>query len=272
MDLCYRGRTDLAERFLRRYAGESDDFHLYSVVDYFSSYRAAVRAKVAAIAAGESELPETQRRAANESAARHFALAVDTLGASRAGALVLMTGIVGTGKSTAANAIAEALDAAVVVSSDRVRKHLAGRSASDHRGDRADDSLYSEGLTRRVYSGLLERAEPVTGSGRVVVLDATFSRGDHRMQAFEFARARGLPFLIAETRSSQAGTLQRLEDRERRAEDPSDAGPDFYPESVLAFSPVEVPADGVHIVVDTESSSWKEDLQARVLDWRQGAV
>ena len=272
MDLRYRGHADLAERFLRRYASESDDFHLYCVVDYFSSYRAAVRAKVAAIAAGESELPETQRRAARESARRHFDLASDALGAPRRAAVILMTGIVGTGKSTAANAIAEGLDAAVVVASDRVRKHLAGIAASDHGGAEVDAGIYSQEFTQRVYTGLLERSEPVTNSGRVVVLDATFSSQDHRAQAVEFARARGLPVLIVETRSSRGRTIQRLEDRARDANDPSDAGPEFHAASVARFVPVEKPAEGDHIVVDTESPSWKRDLQARVRDWRRVAL
>jgi hypothetical protein len=269
MDLRYRGHADLAERFLRRYASESDDFHLYCVVDYFSSYRAAVRAKVAAIAAGESELPETQRRAARESARRHFDLASDALGASRRAAVILMAGIVGTGKSTAANAIAEVLDAAVVVSSDRVRKHLAGIAASDHGGSGVDGGIYSPEFTQRVYTGLLERSEPVADSGRVVVLDATFSRRDDRARAVEFARARGLPVLIVETRSSRVRTIQRLEERARDAKDPSDAGPEFHAASAARFAPIEKPAAGDHIVVDTEWPSWRRDLQARVRDWRR---
>lgn len=268
MDLRYRGHTDLAERFLRRYASESDDFHLYSVVDYFLSYRAAVRAKVAAIAAGESELPEAQRRAARESASRHLDLASDALGTRRSGAVVLMTGIVGTGKSTAANVIAEGVDSTVVLSSDRVRKHLAGLAASDHGGAGVDSGIYSPEFTKRVYSGLLERSEPVADSGRVVVLDATFSRRDHRALAVEFARSRGLPVLIVETRSSRARTIQRLEDRARTAADPSDAGSDFYAESVARFAPVEEPAEGALIVVDTESPSWRHGLQERVRAWR----
>ena len=269
MDLRYRGRADLAERFLRRYASESDDFHLYSVVDYFSSYRAAVRAKVAAIAAGERELPEPQRHAARESAGRHVELANDVLGAPRSGAVVLMTGIVGTGKSTAANAIAEGLDATVIVSSDRVRKHLAGLAASDRGGAGVDKGIYSQELTQRVYTGLLERCEPVTDSGRVVVLDATFSRRDHRDRAVGFARSRGLPVLIVESRSSPARTIQRLEDRARGAEDPSDAGPDFHAESVAGFAQVEESEEAAHIVVDTELPSWRDDLQARVRSWRR---
>src|SRR5262249_46012030 len=54
MDLRYRGASSLAGRFLRSYARESDDFDLYSVVDYFLSYRAGVRAKVAALAARDA--------------------------------------------------------------------------------------------------------------------------------------------------------------------------------------------------------------------------
>ena len=56
MDLEYRGAPDLAARFLRRYAEQRDDFDLYAVVDFFISYRAAVRAKVAALAAKEREI------------------------------------------------------------------------------------------------------------------------------------------------------------------------------------------------------------------------
>ncbi|MDX1650635.1 MAG: hypothetical protein R3263_12355, partial [Myxococcota bacterium] len=63
MDLAYRERGDLAARFLRSYAARSDDYGLFEVVDLFAAYRAAVRAKVAALAAGEEEVEPAQRRA-----------------------------------------------------------------------------------------------------------------------------------------------------------------------------------------------------------------
>ena len=267
MDLCYRRLGDLAEQFLRRYATESDDFHLYSVVDYFLSYRAAVRSKVAAIAAVETELPEAQRRRARESATKHLDLASDALATRPRGAVVIMTGVVGTGKSTAADAVAEGLATAVVVSSDRVRKHLAGLAPSDHVAAAVSAGMYTEEHTREVYAGLLERAQPVTNSGRVVVLDATFSRRDDRALAVEFARLRGLPVLIVETRCSRAGTLRRLADRTRLATDPSDAGPDFYTESVARFAPVDEAGPWTHLVVDTEARGWRQFLQGRVYEW-----
>ena len=81
MDLRYRGANPLAERFLRTYARESDDFDLYAVVDYFIAYRAGVRAKVAALAARDDAIPADQRERAVQSAVRHVALAAEALAA-----------------------------------------------------------------------------------------------------------------------------------------------------------------------------------------------
>lgn len=271
MDLRYRGRSDLAERLLRRYATGTDDFHLYAVVDYFLSYRAAVRAKVAAIAAGESELPADQRRAARDSASRHLDLASEAFTSGGRGAVVMMTGVVGTGKSTAADVVADGLGTAAVIASDRVRKHLAGLSASARTGAAVDEGMYSKAFTQRVYDGMLERAARVAASGRAVVLDATFSRPEQREAVAEFARGRGLPLCVVETRGAEERVLQRLAERERGALDPSDAGPSFYAESVARFAPVQDVGYGTHLVVDTDGPAWRIDLTRRVRAWRDHA-
>ena len=268
MDLTYRGHPDLADRFLRRYAAHSDDFHLYSILDYYLSYRAAVRAKVAAIAAVEVEIPDSQRRAARASAGRHLDLASAAMFRSKNGAVVAMAGVVGTGKSSAAQEVADSLGG-VVISSDPIRKRLAGLDPLD-RGDAALDSgMYADEVTQRVYRGLLERARSVVHSGRVAVLDATFSRSEQRARAAAFASEHDVPFLILETRCNEALVLKRLEERARRALDPSDAGPGFYPESVKRFAPVRREADYEHIVVDTAALSWRDDLHTRVGTWRR---
>jgi aminoglycoside phosphotransferase family enzyme len=67
MDLRYRNQQVLADRFLRTYASERDDFDLYSVVDYFIAYRAPVRAKVAAITSVDSSINSGQRTRARSS-------------------------------------------------------------------------------------------------------------------------------------------------------------------------------------------------------------
>ena len=266
MDLRYRGHIDLADRFLRRYAADADDFHLYSVVDYFISYRAAVRAKVAAIAAVEAEVTDAQRRAARASASRHLDLASDALFSRGHAAVVAMAGVVGTGKSTAAQAVADGLDGTAVISSDRIRKRLAGLDPLDRTDAAVDTGIYSADVTQRVYRGLLDRAESVVGSGRVAVLDATFSSPDQRALAAAFARAHGVPFLIVETRCRETCVRQRVDERERRGRDVSDAGSAFYAMSVSRHVPVRE-QEGDHLVVDTESPSWQLDLGKQVQTW-----
>ena len=142
MDLRYRDQQALADRFLRAYASERDDFGLYGVVDYFTAYRALVRAKVAAITSVDATVDAGQRSRAAASAGRHLELAGEVMKNRLPGSLVLVGGVVGTGKSTVAEALAEQLGG-VVISSDRVRKQLAGLPASSRVHASFDEGLYA---------------------------------------------------------------------------------------------------------------------------------
>ena len=265
MDLRYRGATALAERFLRVYAREADDFDLYSVVDYFTSYRAAVRAKVASIAAADAGIDPAQRARASESACRHLDLAVQMLGERGAGLLVLVGGIVGTGKSTAAAELAEA-SGAVAIASDRVRKRLGGLAPTARAGGGIDEGLYDPAHGERVYAGLLERAAPVLDSGRIALLDATWSRAADRERALRFARERRARALFIETRCAASVAQERLARREALGTDPSDAGPAFHARSAARFEPLaEWPAADLR-VVQTDRDDWRVALHAIAAD------
>jgi hypothetical protein len=260
MDLRYRGATAKAERFLRSYARESDDFDLYGVVDFFASYRASVRAKVASIAASDAGIDAAQRERAAESARRHLDLALQMLAPRGSGVLVLVGGIVGTGKSTAAAELAEAL-AGVVIASDRVRKHEAGLAPTQRAGSGLDSGLYDPARREQVYAGLLERAAPVLASGRSALLDATWSRAADRERARAFAHAHGVRAFFVETRCSRSVALERLARRRAAASDASDAGPEFHARSVARFEPLrEWPAADLR-VVGTDREDWKRELR-----------
>ncbi len=258
MDLHYRGRRRFAERFLRRYAACSDDFDLYGVLAYFVCYRAAVRAKVAAFAAGDPEMESAQREAAAKSAGRHLALADRALVPPGPGALVLMSGIVGTGKSSVAEVLADELGG-VVIASDRVRKRMAGLAPTE----RGPAELYSEARTRAVYAGLLERARPVLESGRVALLDATFDRAERRRDALRWAREREIPGHVVETRCAERRVLERLARRATKRQDPSDAGPALYRQKAAAYEAVREVPRGAHWVVQTDATDWR--ARARTL-------
>ena len=64
---------------------------------------------------------------------------------------------------------------------------------------------------------------------------------------------------------------QRLEDRVRHGRDVSDAGPAFYAASVSRYVPVQA-EEGDHLVVDTESPSWRLDLRKQVQAWYRRSV
>src|SRR5690606_12496189 len=148
-----------------------------------------------------------QRAAAAASARRHLALAARALAPPGPGALVVMTGLVGSGKSSAAETLADAADGAVIAS-DRVRKALAGLAPTARDG--AALGLYEHAAKERVYEALLARAAPVVASGRVAILDATYARERHRAAACAWARAHGVPVTIVEVRCARATALERL--------------------------------------------------------------
>ena len=74
MDLAWHGRVDLAERFLARYARMANDYDLYSVVDFYESYRAFVRGKVAILLAADQDASALSRERAQREARRYFML------------------------------------------------------------------------------------------------------------------------------------------------------------------------------------------------------
>jgi len=259
MDLSYRGHPELASRFLRRYAQAADDFDLFAVVDYFQGYRAAVRAKVAAIAASEPEIDAAQRLRAAESARRHVEFAAQLLAPRAAGALVLVGGVVGSGKSTAAARLAEALDrtqGVALLSSDRVRKHMAGIDALERTVSGPDAGLYAPEAVARTYAGLLARAEPVLRSGRAAVLDATWSSREERARARALADSISAPVVFVEVRCDPSLLEGRLARRQQAGADPSDAGPERLAVSLTRFEPSE-PGEGLrHEVLHTDAPDW----------------
>jgi aminoglycoside phosphotransferase family enzyme/predicted kinase len=183
MDLEHHGRPDLAVGFVNHYARFAGDPAPASLRHHYVAYRAAVRARVAAMRAEQADPPEAG--AAREEAARLMRLAVRHL--QRAAVqLVLVGGLPGTGKSTVAAGIADELGMAVL-SSDRVRKELAGLDPDLSAPDDYREGLYSAAMTERVYTELLERAAALLARGESVVLDASWTSAGHRDRARELA-------------------------------------------------------------------------------------
>jgi aminoglycoside phosphotransferase family enzyme/predicted kinase len=254
MDLRYRKRADLAEFFLHAYARRADDYGLFGVVDFFSAYRALVRAKVAALAALQPSIAASQRAMARVSVENHLTLAESLLEGPASGALILLCGTVGSGKSTIARQLALS-GCGIPIASDRVRKALAGLPETARTAAGPDQGIYRPDQTERVYIGLLERATAIIEGGRTAILDASFSKRAQRDAARAWADGRGIPIRLIEVRCDPDIAGSRLRERERIGTDPSDAGPDFLPTSRARFeAPDEWPASDRQVIWSSRST------------------
>lgn len=247
MELDARGRPELAASFLADFARESSDYDLYGVVDFYLSYRAWVRGKVAGfLAADQSTDPEKARRKAQE-AARLFALArVYSEGRGERGPVLAVGGLIGAGKSTLAHALGRSLGVPVV-DSDRTRKALSGVSATT----RASGAAYTAAFTRRTYDELFRRADVVLRSGRGVILDASFRSRELRQRARDLAVRHGRRFRFVEAICDDATLRARLQAREAAGGSVSDATAELLERFRREFEPVTEFAAPAHVRVRT---------------------
>jgi hypothetical protein len=238
MDLAWHGRVDLAERFLALYARESNDYDLYPLVDFYESYRAFVRAKIAALVSKDEE------------ARRYFLLALASGRRSLVSPVVIaVSGLIASGKSTVAERIA-ALMSAPVVDADRTRKHLAGLAPETPAPEKPFEGIYAPDFSERVYGELLRRAGAVLDSRRPVVLDASFRTKALRRDVRELARGRGLPFYLVECRAPLDVLRERLKEREARTA-VSDGRLEILDDFARSWEEVDELPPPEHVVLDT---------------------
>lgn len=214
MDLRYRGAPELAAAFVHAYADASHDTDLRELLPTLCAYRAMVRAKVAMLAAAETELPPADRDGARHSAARHLLLAAAIAIETRGPWWLLLCGPPASGKSRLAAELA-ATPGWPHLATDVVRKELAGIAPTAHAGPKH----YSEAFSQRTYAELLARAAAHTRAGqRVVLLDGNFPTPAHRDEARAAAAAAGAKLLLLHVDVDAATAIARARNR---AEDPT---------------------------------------------------
>ena len=262
MDLEAQGRGDLGDELGGRYIAAAADETLGVLQPLHRAFRAFVRGKVESLGARAPEVPADLSATLEASAKRYFALAAEYPQRAVAPSLVVMTGVSGTGKSLISATLAGRAGAAFV-SSDTVRKELAGIDPHQPVDDALRSGLYAPEMSARTYEEMRRRAAVHLAAGRPVVLDATHSRAIDRGAAARVALDADIPFLIVETRLSDDAALTRIQRRMRDPYRTSDATPEVFHEQVRRFDPV-TSAEGASLALDASIPA--ADLAAEIAD------
>lgn len=252
MDLDYAKRPDLSRILEDAYVAASGDHDLLGVLDFYKCYRAYVRAKVHSLRLDQMLRQSSERDRAQQLAESYVALA-DTYARPSGPLLVITAGLMGTGKSQVARGLASALDADVL-STDIVRKELAGVSSTERHFLEWETGLYSPESLDETYEVIHERAVETLAKGRSVIMDASYRREVWRHDARRVAREAGVPFVAVERVCSPKLVRDRLESRLYRSDVSSDGRWEIYQQQAASFESVQEGSPHQHVIVDTAES------------------
>ncbi|PTQ81688.1 hypothetical protein C8R21_10866 [Nitrosospira multiformis] len=220
MDLLHRQRSELAYRFLNAYLEATGDYGGVPLLPFYLTYRAAVRAMVSAIRAGQSNLSKRDKAAALASCSSFLDLATACLAQQRP-ALIITHGLPGSGKTTFSQAALERLQA-IRIRSDVERKRLFGLAAlADSRSHTG--GIYHAEATARTYARLHDLARALLAAGFPVIVDAAFLKREEREHFRMLADELAAPFAIASLKASSEIMQSRIVKRQSESNDASEA-------------------------------------------------
>ena len=220
MDLKYRGRPDLASRWLNAYLECAGDHHAVPLLGFFEAYRAMIRAKVGLIRASQhpqSREADDERQAALD----YIRLARRSLDAKQ-GRIIITMGLSASGKSHLAHGLIEALPA-LRLRSDVERKRLFGLDPMDNSGAEVDGGIYTAEATRQTYQRLADLAGVIARAGHTVIVDATFLQRSTRDRFRRLAEDSHLGFTILQADAPLSVLESRIRQRQAEGSDPSEA-------------------------------------------------
>jgi uncharacterized protein len=220
MDLRDRNRLDLAGRFLSAYLESTGDYSGLQVLLFYVTYRAVVRAKIAALRMDQTTSPD-QRRDLSGECRTYLDLAVRGT-QSVAPTVVITHGVTGSGKTTRAEALVESLGA-IRIRSDVERKRRLGLDPMARTNSPIGGGLYTADADRQTYAHLAALTRTVVECGYTVVVDAAFLKRWQRDLLRDFAASRGLRFVIADCSAPPAALRERVMRRTERGHDASEA-------------------------------------------------
>jgi hypothetical protein len=263
MDLEDRGLHAYANRFINAYLEHTDDYEGLKVLNFYKSYRALVRAKVALFNLHQPEISEGKRaeifaqyRSYTALAERYMAIPNEYI--------LLMHGYSGTGKTTVSTELVEQLGA-IRLRSDVVRKRL---FSDQQNSGLINEGIYSYEASEQTFAHTVQLARTILQAGFPAIIDATFLQARYREMFHTLAEEQAVALQIIDCTLDDKIVKQRIAQRSAMAKDASDATIDIYLAQKDSAEPLSAEEMSHTLTIDTKKpetiKTFAEQLKQRI--------
>lgn len=269
MDLDYLNHPYLSSYLIQKYIEKSNDLAVYSVLNFYKSYRAFVRGKVHGFQLNDPHIDPVTKGNLLDAAKKYFELSqyyarVFSLDLKKHKPLAfLVAGLSGTGKSTVARKIAVDYHA-TQINTDVVRKEIAGIDQYEPHHDQFNAGLYDPKKIEETYNQVMQRAAAYLSNGENVVLDATFQKEKYREMARHIADTHHATLLMVHCICPDMVVKKRLEDR-LKEKSVSDGRWEIYLSQKTTFEPFHLEENYLPIDTSEESYTYRMNFFQRLL-------
>ncbi len=240
MDLDFHGHPELSALLQKEYVRRSGDHDLSRLFNFYKGYRAYVRANIDSFTSEGSELPAGEKKCEIQSAKKYYQLADQYIQKERLPHLFVVFGLMGTGKSTLARALA-AETGWPLISSDETRKKMEGILPTARRWEPFGKGIYSNKKSEMTYSKMRRETQKILKEGRSVILDGSYKRQTERLALLNLAGRYQARIHFLECRTPLKLIQQRLDQRGREARSVSDGRWELFKLQRKDFDPVLEP-------------------------------
>ena len=263
MDLDYLNHPYLSSYLIDKYIELSKDQDLFTVLNFYKSYRAYVRGKVIGFKLTDPHINKSEQENTRNIAKKYFELshyyaALFSLDLQKKRPLLfLVSGLSGTGKSTLSLKLSIDYHAQQI-NSDIVRKEIAGIDKFEKHLDDINTGLYDPKTTERTYDKIMEKATHHLQKNQNVIIDATLQKEKYRNIAKQIADDTNAILITLQCICPDAIVKQWLEERMTK-KTVSDGRWEIYLHQKKTFEPFHSKKN--HLEIDMSKQTYTKRME-----------
>jgi len=251
MDLHHKNLPQLAQIFVNHYLEQSGDYEGATLLNFYASYRAMVRAKVSGFQLMHTDESDPNYAVLTQELKDFITLAEKFSNTTRP-SLSITFGLSASGKSYHTEKLMQQ-DNTIRLRSDIIRKQLFNLPLYKKTPTNQLETLYSESVTQSVYNKMLYLADLYLQHGYTVLIDAACLKLWERRAFHQIATKNNIDFKILSF-ETDIGTLKsRLQERTNMPNEVSDATPEVLDLQLKFMEPI-IEEESVYTEVITQKS------------------